>query len=106
MASFFRTAFAAAVGALILLPLWATNGAVDRLFRGGAPPHATLDLQPVLAGHLNGEVMARLQALRAEIRADLCSRGKQKYCALNYCLSIPSDCSGKCTTAQCRQDAP
>lgn len=92
MGSIFRTAFAAALGALILLPLWAANDTVDHLFRGQAQPHATLDLQPPVAGHINGEVLSRLYGVRAEIRSDICRRGSRKYCVLGLCLPLPADC--------------
>lgn len=94
VAILFRTMFVAGLGMLVMLPLLAMNNSVDgllghrRMFADDRAPRAMLD-------GLDGagrQTILRLQILKSEIHADMCSRGPQRYCVGGSCLSLPRDC--------------
>lgn len=76
-----RTVFMAGLALLILVPLWASGGAMDRAvgMRAGS-----------LDGHarLAHQITLRLDALRQEIAADMCRRDTQPICLAGMCVPL------------------
>lgn len=84
-----RTIFVAALGVLILVPLWSANRSMDALL--GHAQTVNTPLWPEQLHVDSRDVAGRLGILRTEIRADLCHRGGQRYCLAGVCLSVPLD---------------
>ncbi len=96
MAILFRTAFIAALGMLVVLPVLAMNNSMDRML-----PHDHIADQGRMAAwsdrldDVAGGAMTRLAVLKSEIHADMCRRGSQRYCFGDACLSLPRDGCGQ-----------
>jgi hypothetical protein len=96
VAILFRTAFIAALGMLVVLPVLAMNNSMDRML-----PHGDVGDRSGMSTWLDGldaaanGAMARLAVLKSEIHADMCRRGSQRYCFGDACLSLPRDRCGQ-----------
>jgi hypothetical protein len=76
-----------ALSALLLIPVWAANESVDRLFGAQGAPAGSSSL---IQSRVGDDVLARLRIVKAEIRADICSRGEARYCLASLCLPVPA----------------
>jgi hypothetical protein len=84
---------------MILLPLMAaagsaSNNPVDALLASTRVLGS--ESRPAWRTHLeisSEHVMARLRGLKAEIHADMCRRGGQRYCLGGICLPLPDGCA-------------
>lgn len=80
------------LGGLFLSPLWAMNSSMDRLLPGNAqaaPIHSTPapKMTHEQAAWQPGHILARLQDMKQEIHADMCSRPGGDTCIMGLCTS-------------------
>jgi hypothetical protein len=92
MGSMLRLVTVVALALLILLPLWDGGAAVSSAVNAkGTDPLSQIGLP----SGFDGEIIARLQDVRSEIRSQQCARGAQNYCVLGRCWTIaaPINCA-------------
>jgi len=88
------------LGGLFLSPLWAMNSTMDRLLPGNAQAAPIHDASAQGTAHQQAawradHILARLQVMKQEIHADMCSRPSGDTCIMGLCTSriVRAQCS-------------